>query len=121
MKNFIETRSKEIEKFLNNIKKGTDMKNLTFENDRFNLLKIKETIQQLNNYKESTELDIERIKSILTFYEEENIHMTKEKDLVTNLDIVLQRLVKHSYDVEELIADAVKEETTECKLELEQF
>lgn len=94
MKKFIEKRTKDIESFLNKIKKGINMKESNYQENRYDLLKIKETIQLLKSEKENTDLDLEKIKQTLKFYEEFDIHMNKEKDLVNHLEIIFGKLIK---------------------------
>lgn len=71
MKRFIDVRIKEVEKFLSQIKKGIDLKNSNYDNNRYDLLKIKENIQLIQSQKENIDLDLEKINQILEYYDEQ--------------------------------------------------
>ena len=78
MKKFIDSRIKEIENFLGQIKKGIDLKNSNYENSRYDLLKIKEYILLIQSQRENIDLDLEKINQILDYYDEEQASMPRE-------------------------------------------
>ena len=121
VRNHINTRIAEIDHFIKKTKKGINFNNSNYEENRFDLLKIKENIQELENKNEKTMLDLDVINQILQYLEIMNIPMKKELDTTKNLIRNFRSLNKASLDVKDTIKDNIKSESVECNKEIENF
>lgn len=121
VKNYISERLEEIQEFSQQIKDGIDTKKSEYQENRFDLLKIKEHINLLHSQRSAYMLDLETIYQILQYFEQMEKPMVKEKEATKSLIKGLNSLKKQSVEVAAKIRGEIKDQSQQCLKEIERF
>jgi dynein heavy chain len=119
LERYIEVRLKEIDQFVSTTRKSLDLKAIKNVQDRFEMLKLKENIQKVNEEKEALILDLEVIHQALISLGE----VDKRRDLDHTRGLIrgMQELQKDAIDVEAKIKSDVRRHAQDCNSEIDQF